>query len=988
MKRTSAIVLAFVLGMCPAVAFAQLATGNVYGTVTDATGAALPGATVTAASRALGGTPRTTVSDKDGGFQFLNLDHGTYTITISMEGFSTLTRDVLVETGVSVTTSFALKVGGLEETVSVTAETPVVDTKQSGTATTFSRDELEKVPQGRDPWALLNRVPGVAVDRVSIAGSEAGQQSLFAAKGAQFTDTTWNLDGVNITDTTSYGGSSMYFDFDAFDEMSFSTGGNDVKNPTGGIGINFVTKRGTNSFHGSARGFFSNHTAGESTNTPAGTPPDGLLYGRADSILQVADYGADIGGPIVQDKLWFWGSYGRNDIRLWRYASTTNDKTVLDTFNAKMNWQASSKDMVSFFFFNGIKNKYERSSGAGLGVATLQEPGATWNQGSFYQTTGCGLPCGLHGLFKLEDNHTFSPDFFVDAKYTFFNWGYGFDPVGGLGAQANMNFNTSVSSGSWAQLRFLKPWQFANVDAEYFTDGLGGRNEIKFGFAYRHEPSVSSIQWPGQGIVAFENATGPTPTYVWLTRNVAADFAGNYLSGYVGDTYTNGRLTVNAGLRYDHQTAANTSTVATANQAFPTVLPGLTFGGGGPSMDWNDLSPRVGLTYALDESRKTLVRASYARYAGQLSPPDITYVSPAPFTYSFLAYKWVDQNGDGLAQPGEILTNEGPLYSGGINSANPSALNPLNKLDPNYHANHDNEVIVGIEREVAPNFSVSAAYTWRKGDGLVDWNPRIDANGNIIPTSDYLPLAPITAGGYTVTPYQPNPAVIGVGAHLLTNRPDYHQTYNGVELTALKRLRDRWQLRVALAWQTWKEYYDGPGATQNPTSTDISVYSGQSNVGFGLYNAFNGQGVQGGVVAPQSYGSNTNSFFNATWTVAASGLYQPGAGFDIGASVQGRQGYPEALAMGTSLGADGPVNVVVGPLDLQRYDSVWDVDVRLAKTIPLGGSSHLAVTLDCFNLFNSGVVLSQVRQLNSSNAGSLYDIINPRILRYGVRLSF
>jgi hypothetical protein len=991
MKRTSAIVLAFVLGIFPAAAFAQFATGNVYGTVTDPTGAALPGATITAGSRELGGAPRTTVSDKDGAFQFLNLDHGTYTITITMQGFSTLTRDVLVETGVSVTTTFGLKVGGLSETISVTGETPVVDTKQSGTSATFSRDELEKVPQGRDPWALLNRVPGVVVDRVSIAGGEAGQQSLFAAKGAQFTDTTWNLDGVNITDTTSYGASSMYFDFDAFDEMSFSTGGNDVKNPTGGIGLNFVTKRGTNAFHGSARGFFSNHAWGESNNTPNGVinpqtgqsivNPSQLFNTRADSIQQIADYGFDLGGPIVKDKLWFWGSYGRNDIRLWRYASATNDKTILNNYNGKLNWQASSKDMVSFFFFNGLKDKFGRSSGA---PAPLQTPDTTWNQGSYYAQSDCGMPCGLHGLFKLEDNHTFSPDFFLDVKYSYFGWGYGFNPVGGYSAQPNINLNTGYATGSWAGLFFRKPWQFINADAEYFVDGLGGRNEIKFGFGYRHEPNTSSIQWPAGGIVAFETPTG---NYTWVARNVVDKFTGNYTSGYVADTFTKDRLTVNVGLRYDYQTASNDSSVAIANGAFPSEMPGIT-GVSTSSISWNDLSPRIGITYALDADRKTIIRASYARYAGQLSPPDITYVSAVPCCYNFAAYNWVDQNGDGIAQPGEILTGQGILYGAGINLNNTGINTSVNSLASGYHANHDNEFIVGFEREVLPNFSVSAAYTYRKGDGLVDWNPRVDANGNILPTSSYLALPAVSGGGYSVTPYEPNPALVGNGGHLLMNRPDYNQTYNGIELTALKRLRDKWQMRAAFTWQTWKENYTGPGSTQNPTPTDIANYDGFSNVGSGAYNAFNGPGVSGGVVAPQSYGSNAQSYTNATWTVAASGLYQPGSGFEIGASVTGRQGYPQALALNAALGIDGNVHSVVGPLDLARYDAVWDVDVRVAKNFPLGGSAHLTLTVDCFNLFNSGVVLGLVPQLNSGAAGSLYDVINPRILRYGVRLGF
>ena len=161
-----------------------------------------------------------------------------------------MNRDVIVTTGLNVNLTFAMKVATVEETVTVTAETPVVDTKNVGTATTLTKEELEQVPQSRDPWAVLKTVPGVLVDRVNVGGNESGQQSGFVGKGALASDTMWNLDGVVITDMNSNGASSSYFDFDAFEEINVTTGGGDLKVQTGGIGINFVTKRGTNTFHG------------------------------------------------------------------------------------------------------------------------------------------------------------------------------------------------------------------------------------------------------------------------------------------------------------------------------------------------------------------------------------------------------------------------------------------------------------------------------------------------------------------------------------------------------------------------------------------------------------------------------------------------------------------------------------------------------------------------------------------------------------------
>ena len=254
MKRIIGLALALSLGFVPGL-WAQASTGNIYGTVADASGAPIPGATVAISGTNMGG--RTTQTGANGEFRFLNLDPGTYKLTVSMSGFATVNREVVVTTGQNVNLSFGMKVATHAEEVTVTAETPVVDTKRVGTATTLTKDELTRVPQGRDPWAILNQVPGVLVDRVSVAGNEAGQQSVFVGKGAQFTDTMWSYDGVVITDVTSYGASSTYFDFDSFDEVNVTTGGGDLKVQTGGLGLNFVTKRGTNTFHGSIRSFFS-----------------------------------------------------------------------------------------------------------------------------------------------------------------------------------------------------------------------------------------------------------------------------------------------------------------------------------------------------------------------------------------------------------------------------------------------------------------------------------------------------------------------------------------------------------------------------------------------------------------------------------------------------------------------------------------------------------------------------------------------------------
>src|SRR2546425_543049 len=328
MKRSLFLALAVLLGLLPG-AFAQTATGNIYGMVVDQSGAVMPGAAVTLTSD-FGN--RSTTSGSQGDFRFLNLDAGRYKISVALAGFSTVNREVTVVTGENVNVSFPLKVATVEETLTVTAEAPLVDPKKRGTSTTMTAEELQEVPNARDPWAVLSRIPGVLVDRVNIAGNENGQQAAVAGKGSTSGDKTWNIDGLNIT-----------------------------------------------------------------------------------------DYGFDLGGPIVKDKLWFYGSYGKQDIRLVNYVQT-KDKTLLTGYNGKLNWQATSNTMVSAFYFQGRKEKFGRSPGTGLN----ETDEFLWNQ------VNLGTPGGLPlGLWKAEVNHTFSPNFFVSAKAAYYDTGFGFAARGG-----------------------------------------------------------------------------------------------------------------------------------------------------------------------------------------------------------------------------------------------------------------------------------------------------------------------------------------------------------------------------------------------------------------------------------------------------------------------------------------------------------------------------------------------------------------------------
>ncbi len=310
-KKGLTLAFGFLLAFTGA-ASAQIATGNVYGVARDESGAVLPGAQVTIASHF--GT-RSTVSGSDGAFRFLGLERGDYAMTLSLAGFASTLRRIRVTTGENVDVVVVMKVTAVAETVEVQAETPLVDSRRRGTATTLTSEELARVPNARDPWGVLKAVPGVAVNVVNIAGNENGQQLNVSSKGQPPAENTWNLDGMVITDMAAAGGSSAYYDFGAFEEITVTTGGTDLAMATGGAGINLTTKRGTNAFHGSARylvaderlSFGNIDDQGQAPFVPndlATDPrlrnPDGTYRDQGDRIDSLQDYGFELAGPVRQ----------------------------------------------------------------------------------------------------------------------------------------------------------------------------------------------------------------------------------------------------------------------------------------------------------------------------------------------------------------------------------------------------------------------------------------------------------------------------------------------------------------------------------------------------------------------------------------------------------------------------------------------------------------------------------------------------------------
>lgn len=969
MKKLLAAACLSLLAVLPA--YAQIAGGSISGTVTDEQRAVLPGVTVT-----VQGTDRTlsAVTDETGRFRFLNQPPGNYTVSFELAGFAGVKHEgVVVAVGRDADLSVSLRLATVAESITVTGESPIIDTKVTGTATNFTTDELTKIPTSRDPFALMRSVPGVLVDRVNIGGNETGQQSNFASKGTRPQDASWTMDGIEITDMAATGASPSYFNFDNFEEIQVSTAGNDIKSRTGGMGLNLVVKRGTNSFSGMFRGYYDDENM-ESDNVPDELRSTGVTHETSDHNKQISDYGFDLGGPIIRDKAWFYGSYSIQDVRLVRRAGALVDRTQLKNPTVKVNWQATRNDMVSFLYFDGFKIKDGRSPG--VSGILFDAPTATFHQDNAYTD----FP--LHGLWKIGNDRTFGTNLFVSANYGYYNTGFVLDPTGGLEMQAGRNFVTAESYGSVSQSLNVRPQKVVSVNAQSFVQRWGGSHDIKFGAGYRTTDAIAGTLWPGNGILANERA-GNLQAQVF--REGRGGNRANYLNFYVGDTIAmSNRITVDLGLRFDRQDGEALPSETQANPAFPSVVPGIVFAGYKTPFTWNDFSPRAGITWAVDEDRKMVARASFSRYAGQLNTGTVGVLNPSS-TAGSATYRWTDLNGDHFAQASEVNLNEFITAAGGFNPANPTAVTSANVLDPDLKAPRTTSMVFGFDRELLPNLAVVMNYSYTKTTDLFG-----NFTGTITPRAgvdrdDYAPGSGFTGTlpdgtTYNVPTWIPNAAAISAGGNgfVTTNVPGYFTDYNGIEVGLNKRLSNKWMGRVGFSWNNAREHFDDPNGMYdtngNPTPTPTEPLK------------------NGGQFAPQSGGSGSGTIYiNAKWQFNANAMYQAPWGLELSANVFGRQGYPMPIVRtGTAaaLGADSALTVLVSPeIDSFRYPNLWNTDVRVARQFQFD-RVRLRAIFDVFNLMNANTALVRVNNVSSPTFNALAQNLSPRIARVGVVVGF
>lgn len=999
-RLLAVIIAALCISLLAVSAFAQFQTGNIYGKVQAKDGSALPGVTVNLTGVA---APQNAISDAQGNFRFIGLSPGSYTVKAELAGYGTSTRaGVGVNVGRNADVTLTLN-PSVSESITVTAEAPLLDVRKAGTSTNVTKVEMENIPTSRDPWSVLQTVPSVQVDRINVGGNQSGQQSVYFAKGAQGSDNTWNMDGVAITDMGATGSTPLYFDFDSFEELQVTTGGTDPRIQTPGIQLNMVTKRGTNDFKGSGRYMY---TPG-SLQADATVPAEATGYlDKTNRINFVRDFGAEVGGPIWKDHAWFWVASADQNIS--DQASQAPgvigafDNIILRDKNAKLNGQfIPSNSGVGFYTF-GDKVRNARNLSATRPFET------SWKQS------------GPTKVYKLEDTQIIGSSLYLTGMWSKITGGFGLFANGGVGPAAPSSYLAAdgVWHGNFETYQTIRPQKQYRLDGSKFLD-LGSMNhELKFGFGYRNTPVNSISSWPGpaDGYIDYADIDAatcaadslPANCYIAaLFRNHVAGYGEKYNDFYVGDTILMGNLTVQAGLRWDSQQSLNTPVSADANPILSTPLtlpcgggltgacgaagtltaslPSLNFPGDPRSLKWSTVSPRIGLTYSLGADRKTLLRAGYNRYVSQLGSA-ISSASPLG-GYTYFYFYGVDTNNDHTIQRSELKKVVG--YSA-VDPANPTAIKGTRRIDYGMKAPSTDEIILGGERELMTDFSVGVNYTYRKYNNLLQTRfEKTQGAGNYYTSADYIPATkggvPVVAGGtYTyngqtfTTPTRPvyalSPLVGTPVFSVITNRDDYSQKFNGLEVSATKRLSHKWMMRGSVSFNDYTESC-GKNSKANPTQT----------LG----------GCPGGQVAPQSAGSGAfaNVFISSKWNVNINGLYTLPWDFNVGASFIARQGYPAPLRDNVTGLKGGSLNVVLNPIGDVRFANVYEFDLRLAKDFRFFNRAGLTLSGDLFNAPNQRTILQRATNVlqNEATRGGAYrisELQSPRVWRLGAKFNF
>ncbi len=924
-KRSFVLVL--ILAALASAGWAQLAqTGSIVGKVRDAQGAALPGVEVGLRSPAIIVSRMSTITNESGAYRFPSLAPGLYELTFSLAGFNTLVRkDIKISVGQTSSIDASLDLKTLEEQVTVVGQAPTVDLRSTTKNVNLETAFLSSIPAVRDLATFVNMTPGFTSD---------------TSHGSSVRDNTYNLDGVNLGDPT-VGTQAVFFGLDLMEEISVQSGG--LSAEYGGVRgamINVVSKSGGNAFSGAASFYFRNEKF-QSKNTK-GTPLEGRFSGFKYEMEPIFD----LGGPIIKDKLWFFMnlSFSKNETYVDGFPYNKPANTPVDSYMPypyiKFSFQPDQGNkFVLSYNYSDIKYSNRFADRFQTEDTTLRQVTPTH-------------------VFNFQWTRFFSSDFFANLRV-----GYVKSDFNMLAKTALPNLyevTTGNFSGSYGNDDLNKRDRLQiNVDGTRFMDGLAGSHELKFGGEFMYSWSYWGLHWktdPRNGM-SFINTWGGEPWYGTYYADLDKHENTMNMAAFVNDSWTvNNRLTLNLGLRFEHQRGI----IPPQNQGEgEQSLYGYTYNRSVTErltpLKWTTLAPRLGGVFDITGDGKTLLKASFSRYYAANITQWFSYLNPNDFVIAL----------DSLNPDWSRADSPFYLYVPGSNQAGYGE----HKLKNPYI----DELTVGIEREVLANFSMGVRYIKKWDRDLIE-----DANGNMLDMDALMDRGELVWKNWeavTVTdPYDGstqtfyNQTAFPAAKYYTVNPPGADRNYDGLEVTMNKRFSGKWGLSVSYTYQNSR----GLIGTDFNDSYGARGYFDDPNVHTNAY---------GRMDLERRHQFKVQGMVKGPWEIMGSCYYRYLSG----------QRYTRQINS-TDLGLElnqGDVTIFAekrGSFGLPAYNVL---DLRLEKTVRFRKLA-LSVFVDGFNVFNANKA-TEVEKLSSNPSrtfGEMVSIQNPRIFRLGAKFEF
>ena len=735
-------------------AFAQSA---IAGVVRDPSGAVLPGVTVEASSPALIEGTRTALTDGTGQYTIADLRPGVYAVSFALTGFRGVKREgIVLPTSFTATVNAELSIGTVEEAVTVTGASPLVDIQRSVSQSVMTRETLDTIPTGKDPFAVGQLIAGVTTSTPDVGGTQIMQQPTLQVHGSSNNDNVFMVDGVQIQHM-GFGGNQtgFYFNDGLMEEIGYQTSSLPAEAPVGGVQINMVPHDGGNTFHGSVFSTAANGSMQASNQDPDLVALGFKIQNRVDSVY---DFNATLGGPVMRDRLWFFGTFRRWSANnfLGNTFTSTGDQAIDDQHisdgTIRLTWQASRRNKVSLHYDRSIKWRGHRPNN--WVTASLNDPIS-----DVVQTTQ------LNYISEVKWSSPITNRLLADAAWFSLpvNYTLGFEPDAAPDTVATFDQIRSAISGASPRMdtNSARMNTFGG-SVSYVT----GSHSIKVGGQLRTGWSQELFTIRGDILQITNNGV---PNSVRLVNTPSGHKeTGTNGALYAEDSVRLGRVTFNPGVRYERFVMSIPAQSAPAG----TWIGARDFAAQDDIVNWNTVSPRLGVSWDASGDGRTAVKGGVSRY-DRLE--GITIIQPLnQRNIAFELCPWDDANHDLIAQTSEIAVNR---CSG---SLQPS----LGYVDPNLKRPHQWEYTVMVQRQIGANTAVSLGYYGRRFGDLYT-----TVNAAAPPTA-YAPVTitnPLT--GQPMTVYNQDPSTRGAVRNVVTTLPELEQHYNGVEVQVNTRLQ-------------------------------------------------------------------------------------------------------------------------------------------------------------------------------------------------------